>query len=297
MSIDAKRRYAAAAFVTLLVLSVFWPSPIVSMNRLSANRDLAIDELSFLGREALAWDVVFWCIAGLLAIAIWQTREPSGAGVWTAVKASVTLALRRGDFFLALGAVVIISITWFFVDTPVLRWAETIQSDTTESIVRILNRLGGGGNPPLIVIFFLLAGIAYQQRRWVWYAVAMAIAGLGAGLVAHIFKLLVGRTRPELWLGAFHYARGGANSFPSGHTVGAFALAGVLLFTSPSIAARIVAVLLASSIGLSRILAFRHWPSDVVASALIGLFCAWVVTRPRRQSSRSQDVSSPPLPS
>jgi len=281
MSIDDKRRYAAAAFVALLVLSVFWPSPVVSINRLSANRDLAVDELSFLGREPLSWDVVFWCIAGLLALAIIQTRSggqaPSPVRVW--------LEDRRGRLsstvavLFVVGAIILVALTWLFLDTPMLRWAETVQSDTTESVIRILNRLGGGWNPPMVVIFFLIAGVAYQHRRWISYAMSMAMAGLGAGLIAHLLKYVVGRTRPELWLGAFHYARGGAYSFPSGHTVGAFALAGVILFASPSIAARIIAILLATAIGLSRILAFRHWTSDVVASALIGLFCAWLVTR------------------
>jgi membrane-associated phospholipid phosphatase len=32
-------------------------------------------------------------------------------------------------------------------------------------------------------------------------------------------------------------------------------------------------------VGLSRILAFRHWPSDVFASMTLGLVTSWVVTR------------------
>ena len=70
MSIDGKRRLAATGFVALLILSVFWPSPVVSVNRLCCNAPLAIDELSFLGREAPAWDIVFWCISGLFALAL-----------------------------------------------------------------------------------------------------------------------------------------------------------------------------------------------------------------------------------
>src|SRR5438093_2808548 len=80
MSIDAKRRLAAAAFVTLLTLSVFWPSPVVSVNRLCCNASLGVDELSFLGREAASWDVAFWFLAGLFALALidWSGdyREP-----------------------------------------------------------------------------------------------------------------------------------------------------------------------------------------------------------------------------
>jgi membrane-associated phospholipid phosphatase len=42
---------------------------------------------------------------------------------------------------------------------------------------------------------------------------------------------------------------------------------------------RVVAFLIAAAVGFSRILAFRHWTSDVTASAVIGLVTAWVVTR------------------
>ena len=48
---DRQRRIAAFAFVALLVLSVFWPSPVVSTNRLCCDASLPVDELSFLGRE------------------------------------------------------------------------------------------------------------------------------------------------------------------------------------------------------------------------------------------------------
>jgi membrane-associated phospholipid phosphatase len=281
MSTGAKKRYAAAAFLTLLTLSVFWPSPIVSSNRLWMDHDLAVDELSFLGREAPSWDVVFWCFAGLFALAILQSAEPDAdprepLRQLRAIRFERSL-WKRDAIRLAIGLAVTAAV-WLFADMRVLAWAEWIQSDVTKDIVRIFNRLGGGMNPVLVVAFFLLAGIAYVDRRWVAYAIAMSIAGLGAGLVAQIVKHLVGRARPELWLGPMHYAPGASTSFPSGHTVGAFALAGVLIFGSRSIGVRLLAFILASGVGLSRVLAFRHWASDVTASAVIGLVVAWIVT-------------------
>jgi len=281
MSIDAKRRYAAAAFLTLLVLSVFWPSPIVSINRLWIGEQIDVDDLSFLGREAPSWDVVFWCLAGLLLLAIVQSadaeadpREPLRQ--LRAVRFERSL-WRRDAIRLALG-IVVTALVWLLLDQPLIAWAEGIQSDFTEDVIRILNRLGGGMNPVMVVLFFLIAGIAYRQRRWVAYSIAMAMAGLGAGILAQIVKHLVGRARPELWLGPMHYAPGSSTSFPSGHTVGAFALAGVLMCGSRNVALRTIAFVLAAGIGLSRILAFRHWPSDVTASAVIGLVTAWIVT-------------------
>ena len=273
MSIDDKRRYAAAAFITLLLLSVFWPSPVVSSNRLWFGQPLSVDELSFLGREAPSWDVVFWFFAGLLLLIILHSAESYDYRVVRFQRPSLSRALIP----LGIGAVSTACV-WLLVDRPVLAWAEGVQSEWTESAIRIVNRFGGGVNPGLIVLFFLFAGVCYRERRWVAYAVAMGIAGIGAGLAAQIVKHLVGRARPELWLGPAHYAPGSSTSFPSGHTVGAFALAGVLVFASKSWPLRVIAFVLAAAVGMSRILAFRHWTSDVTASAVLGLVAAWVVT-------------------
>lgn len=275
MSIDARSRYAAAGFVVLLLLSVFWPAPVVSVNHLWLHRDLGIDELSFLGREEPAWDAVFWCIAGLFAIGVVQSGE------WTKEDVRMTLRDLRINmprrFIVALiGAVAIITATWLAADRSIVAFAERVQSDTVEDWIRILNRLGGGMNPVMIVLFFFVAGVAYRRRRWIGYGVAMALAGIGAGVIAHALKFAVGRTRPELWLGPFHYGRATGYSFPSGHTVAAFALGGVLLFGSRSVPLRIIALILACAIAAARVLAFRHWPSDVVASALIALLAAWI---------------------
>jgi len=282
MSIESKRRYVAAAFATLLLLSVFWPSPIVSVNRLWFHEPLAVDDLSFLGREAPSWDAAFWCLAGLLLLAIVHSADASAdarapLAQLRALRFDRAL-LRRAALGLLAGAIAT-AVTWLVLDAPALAWSEGVQSQTTEDVIRILNRLGGGMNPVMIVVFFLVAGIAYVERRWTAYAIAMALAGLGAGILAQIVKRLVGRARPELWLGPSHYAPGSSTSFPSGHTVGAFALAGVLVFASRNLPLRVIAFLLAAGIGFSRILAFRHWPSDVVASAAIGLVAGWAAVR------------------
>src|SRR5260370_34118088 len=70
MSIDTKRRLASAAFVALLLLSVLWPAPVVSLNDVCCHAPLPADDLSFLGREAPSWDIVYWCLVGLVLIAI-----------------------------------------------------------------------------------------------------------------------------------------------------------------------------------------------------------------------------------
>jgi membrane-associated phospholipid phosphatase len=278
MSIDGKRHTAAALFVALLILALFWPAPVVTVNDVCCHSQLPIDDLSFLGREAPSWDIVYWCVAGIFLIALLQTADSRDFGeAWRVVKASRLHVPRRTiPFLIASGAAV--ALTWLFADGPVTAFAERIESDEVENTIRIFNRLGGGMNPAMIVLFFLVAGVVYTHRRWIEYAVAMALGGLGAGIIAQAIKYAVARARPELWLGPSVRAHVAA-SFPSGHTIAAFALAGVLLFGSRSGTLRAVALLLAVGVGCARILAFRHWTSDVVASALLALLAAFVAAR------------------
>src|SRR5438552_4945349 len=279
MSIDAKRHTAAAAFVALVILAGSWPAPVIAVNQLCCHAALPVDVLSFLGREAPSWDVVFWCIAGIFVIAMLQSAESRDFGeAWRVVRESRAV-VPRGAIVLLVAGAALVAVAWRIADARVTAWAERIQSDRIEDFIRIMNRLGGGMNPAMIVIFFLLAGVAYRHRRWIEYAVAMAIAGLLGGIVAQLVKFAFRRARPELWLGPFTHARPSATSFPSGPTVGAFACAGVVVFSSRSVPLRVLAIIIAIAVGLSRILAFRHWTSDVLASALIGLAVAWPPTR------------------
>ncbi|MGA8806263.1 MAG: phosphatase PAP2 family protein [Thermoanaerobaculia bacterium] len=277
MSIDAKRRLAAATFVVLLALSVFWPAPAIEVNQLCCHAHLTVDDLSSLGREAPAWDVAFWCIAGLFLLILLQpsdTYKPSDfREIWTLVHAT-RIRLRRSDAIAAISAAIFVAIVWRFADAPITAFAERIQSSPVEDAVRIANRFGGGMNPAMVIFFFLVAGVVYRTSRWIAYGVAMALAGAAAGISVQVVKYAIGRTRPEIWLGPFQHARAAATSFPSGHTVGAFALAGVLMLASPSRTMRIIAFLLALSVAVSRVMAFRHWTSDVVASAGIGMILA-----------------------
>jgi membrane-associated phospholipid phosphatase len=282
MSIDNKRRLAAVAFIALLALSVFWPAPAITLNQLCCHAHLTIDDLSFLGREAPAWDLVFWCIAGVFALVLLHPidayKRSDFGEAWAMVRA-MRLRVRWMDAIAAVCAAVTVAVVWRFADAPITAWAERVQSASVQDVIRLANRFGGGMNPAMVIFFFLIAGVVYRTRRWIAYAVAMAFAGAAAGVAVQIVKYTAGRTRPELWLGPFQHARAAATSFPSGHTVGAFALAGILMLSSPSRTMRGAAFLLALSVAVSRVLAFRHWTSDVLASAAIGMILAVVVLR------------------
>lgn len=94
-------------------------------------------------------------------------------------------------------------------------------------------------------------------------------------------KLASGRTRPEKGDGAFEWGAFSSerDSFPSGHTAGAFALASSLAESSRNPTPARLAYAFAGVVGASRLIIDKHWGSDVVAGALIGELCGRVVPK------------------
>jgi lipid A 4'-phosphatase len=100
----------------------------------------------------------------------------------------------------------------------------------------------------------------------------------GAGLVVNLLKIVFGRARPRLLfredLYGFQFFGGNADvwSFPSGHTVTAFAVAAAIYFLWPRLAAPFI--VFAVLVGLARIVATAHYLSDV----FFGIYVALVFT-------------------
>ncbi|MDI6871151.1 MAG: phosphatase PAP2 family protein [Bacillota bacterium] len=106
-------------------------------------------------------------------------------------------------------------------------------------------------------------------------AAEAALSVACAGVLVTGAKWAVGRGRPDSDApNSVHYLAGrpGYDSFPSGHTATAFALARVLARRYPE-RSRLFYVL-AGLVGLSRIYLNRHYPGDVAAGALVGLYAA-----------------------
>jgi membrane-associated phospholipid phosphatase len=100
-----------------------------------------------------------------------------------------------------------------------------------------------------------------------------------SGIVADIIKPLVGRARPLLWLRdniyGFHpFTLQGSlwNSFPSGHSTTAFALAASLSIFYPRL--RPLWVACALILAISRVMVDAHYLSDVCAGAFLGWLSA-----------------------
>jgi membrane-associated phospholipid phosphatase len=107
----------------------------------------------------------------------------------------------------------------------------------------------------------------------------LAKAYVSTMAVVYVLKPLVDRTRPD----------GGHQSFPSGHAASAFVGAA---FVQMRYGWRLglPAYAVATFVGYSRVDSKRHYTSDVVAGAAIGIGANLLFTRPREHVSVSLDA-------
>jgi membrane-associated phospholipid phosphatase len=110
---------------------------------------------------------------------------------------------------------------------------------------------------------------------------ALILLGVGLpSLATNILKRVIGRARPEMFdqagiFGLHPFSNYQFESFPSGHTTTAFAAAMVLSFLAPRWFG--LGVLFALAIAASRLVLGAHYPSDVLAGAVIGVMGAYLV--------------------
>jgi undecaprenyl-diphosphatase len=158
----------------------------------------------------------------------------------------------------------------------------------------ILNTIGGA----LVWdagVAILLMGLLLARRRMeaVWVG-----GGVVAGEVLGVaIKLIVDRQRPP---GIAVIDLVTQASFPSGHTTRAVVTGALLVLFWPGgprsrIVAGIVAVVVALLMGLARIVAGEHWPTDVAGAYLLAAIVVAAVVALRARFRRSAPAH--PLPS
>lgn len=115
-----------------------------------------------------------------------------------------------------------------------------------------------------------------------------------AGIVTPILKATLGRTRPSQGAdGDELRPLGGGQSFPSGHTTEAFAVASVFAARSKGWVVPTIAYTLASAVGLARMHDRAHYASDVVAGAVIGTAVGQSVVRKHPAEGRTAWMLAP----
>ncbi len=168
------------------------------------------------------------------------------------------------------------------MDERILRWiADTLRTPWLNELTIFYTQLGNGG------MLFIAATIVLLLFRSTRRAGAAAGTGMVLGLLVTnlTIKPLVARLRPWVAMEGFQalVTSSDMNSFPSGHTCAAFAFAAAICAVLPQKWAKAAALIAAALMGWSRLYVGVHFPTDVLAGAVVGTLCglagAWIVKR------------------
>lgn len=167
----------------------------------------------------------------------------------------------------------------FVLDRVVMGALHGLASPWLTVVMRLVT---ASASAPVIIVLSLRLGIRWWRqvgRRA--EAVILLVTLTSSAALGRGFKLLFARPRPQLfpWL-----TGAGGWSFPSGHTLTAMVLGGLLAWLMGrrlggwrQVALWVGAGLWTGLVGLSRVYLGVHYPSDVLASLVVGGLCLVVV--------------------
>jgi undecaprenyl-diphosphatase len=187
--------------------------------------------------------------------------------------------IRRPFLFVGIAAAAAVGIiTTIVVMNPFLQLDATAERDIQATDLGPLTLtfpfftwLGGPGGIYMQVVVILLV-LLLNRRAWL-----LALAALAGGLWYEVIVHLVNRPRPTSGQVLRITEHPGSTSFPSGHLIFITISAAILMLClgyrylprwARPIGWAVVAAIVAA-VGLDRISAGVHWPSDVVAGILI----------------------------
>jgi undecaprenyl-diphosphatase len=176
------------------------------------------------------------------------------------------------------------------IDVAIYSWVDSIMNTTLDSIMTFITHLG---DTPGIIWFVI--GICLLIPKKTRKLGVLVFAGLAfSSLITNvILKNLLDRPRPyedviaPIWEAiGYKYEWPGilaekstSFSFPSGHTTSSVGAAFALLLgcRKKYLAVGIPAFILSLLVGFSRIYVHVHYPTDVIAGAIVGLISALAV--------------------
>ncbi|NDV28585.1 phosphatase PAP2 family protein [Desulfovibrio sp. JC010] len=180
----------------------------------------------------------------------------------------------------------LISIGYFFLDRPISLVAYELRDTFWHTLAVNVSKFSNHFVTNVLVAAGLVYaswdgiknGLTHRSKSIIYICATVACAMI----IGDTFKELCGRARPPLLfekgIYGFFPMSGGYlhHSFPSGHTLRIFSSMTAVGFILPRL--RVPALTLAVLVGASRVFALKHYPSDVLFGAAIGIttaVCGW----------------------
>ena len=183
-----------------------------------------------------------------------------------------------------------------FADKGIRNYVQKNKNDATDTLAAIFRPF------ETIVPVALVAGMggwgyAFDQPKLKAAAAdALEASLISVGVFAVPLKFFTGRARPDRNLGPAHYDPFNlGSSLPSFTMANAFGVASVLAEHFPHPAVSFLAYGLAGAAGLTRIYDDKHWTSDVLLGAAIGIAVGKAVVKLNEMRREGSKVSVVPL--
>jgi undecaprenyl-diphosphatase len=156
------------------------------------------------------------------------------------------------------------------MEADLLRWIHGLSRPALDSLCVLSWALGALRFCAPAILLAIGRHLARHERR---EALAWLGVGLGAAVLPELVKAVVARPRPTLWpwlISTSGYA------FPSGHAVAGAALYPLLGWLAlrsrgQGLVGYLLGLAVGVVIGLGRLYAGVHWPSDVLAGWALGM--------------------------
>ncbi|HEY2325169.1 MAG TPA: phosphatase PAP2 family protein [Thermoanaerobaculia bacterium] len=180
----------------------------------------------------------------------------------------------RGHEWIRFGEGLALVAAMYPLDQSIVNAFQRNHGQVTTRYFHAVTHLGGGYGQDLVLLTIAGGYFGHDQRLLDTGFDALESSVFAAGIVTPAIKTTVGRARPIADLGrhSVHpFDKDLYQSFPSGHATSAFAIATAIANRyddHPSVPA--IAYTLATTIAFARVYDRAHFPSDVVAGALIG---------------------------
>jgi undecaprenyl-diphosphatase len=173
--------------------------------------------------------------------------------------------------------VLILPLVFFYVDSRAIPWMKRIRGEMSflyhflESVDPVINVISHGATLAIIAGMLYFVG-KFNNKKLYEAGKYLFIGFLLSGVIVQIIKHLFGRARPRLmdeFLFVGPTLKGGYDSFPSGHTAVVFCFVYILSQYFPRY--RILFYLYAVFAAFERFEDSSHFPSDVLAGAVLGI--------------------------
>ncbi len=188
-------------------------------------------------------------------------------------------------------------------DEAALRWIKDYHSPGLDEAMLEITALGTG---TVVIMIVCVSGLFLSLTHHKYSALLLLVATVGGMLLDTVLKLRFDRPRPHVFTWGTQAAM---SSFPSGHAMSATIVYSTVAYLAARLQKRLwarwatmlLAAVIIVMIAMSRIYLGVHYPSDVLAGAIVGLswaaFCmATLETIQRFGQRHAPEIKKDELP-